>query len=90
VLDIVTTYVAICRNLRAGWEFDTETFEGSYLPGLELMVRGVLRNMNHQNSQSKEETLLLGYCQSYEMSQVRKRTELKVKSKPSRGVKRGT
>jgi len=47
MLDIVTTYVAICRNLGAGWEFDTETFEGSYLPGLELMVRGVLRNMNH-------------------------------------------
>jgi hypothetical protein len=47
MLDIVTTYVAICRNLGAGWEFDTETFERSYLPGLELMVRGVLRNMNH-------------------------------------------
>jgi hypothetical protein len=70
VPDIETTYVAICGNAGTGRELGSEIAEGGYFLGLQLIVRGVQRGLNHQNLQCKGGTLLLGWCQSCKMSQV--------------------
>ena len=58
--DIETTYVAICGNAGTGRELGSEITEGGYFLRLELIVRGVKRDINLQNLQCKGETSLLG------------------------------